>query len=188
MTVELAPPRRAWSDRRRITVYLLISYLVSWAAWPLTLLNPSSAPFLPYGPTIAALVLTAWAGRRGDLRDLLRRLVRWRVHPAWYATAFLLPVLLFGAAVLIAVALGVPADTGGGPFPWAALPTLFAVRTIFGGPLGEEPGWRGYLLPLLRRRHGALAASLLIGLSGRRSTCPRWCPGRPPASARSPSS
>jgi NADH dehydrogenase len=154
--------RRPWSDRRRLTVFLLIAFVVSWAAWPLVLLNPDSVPFLPYGPSIAALVVAALAGVRGEVRDLLRRLFRWRVHPVWYAVALLAPVALFGGPVLLALALGAEADVGG-PFPWSTLPTIFAVRTILGGPLGEELGWRGFMLPMLRRRHGVLVASLLVG-------------------------
>lgn len=156
------PGRRQWSDRRRVIVFLLITVGVSWAAWPLVLLNPSSTPFLPYGPTVAAIVIAAIAGGRPELGALLRRLVKWRVHPGWYATALLLPVVLLGIPVLAMLASGVPVEITG-PFPWASLPVILAVRTIAGGPLGEELGWRGFLLPILRKRHGALTASLLIG-------------------------
>jgi membrane protease YdiL (CAAX protease family) len=38
------------------------------------------------------------------------------------------------------------------------------VATIFGGPLGEEIGWRGYALPRLTERFGLARASLALGL------------------------
>jgi membrane protease YdiL (CAAX protease family) len=37
------------------------------------------------------------------------------------------------------------------------------VFNFFSGPLAEEAGWRGYLLPRLQSKYNSLAASLLIG-------------------------
>ena len=39
-----------------------------------------------------------------------------------------------------------------------------AIFLVFSGPLGEEPGWRGYALPKMLERQGALAASLMLGV------------------------
>ena len=41
----------------------------------------------------------------------------------------------------------------------------FAFNLILGGSLGEEVGWRGFLLPRLLEIHSPLAASLLLGLA-----------------------
>ena len=67
----------------------------------MALLNPTNTALLPYGLTLTAILLTAFVGRRGDLRELLSRLVRWRVYPVWYLAAFGLQVILFGLPVLV---------------------------------------------------------------------------------------
>jgi membrane protease YdiL (CAAX protease family) len=40
---------------------------------------------------------------------------------------------------------------------------LFVFVFFLGGPLGEEPGWRGFALPRLQRLHGPLLGSLILG-------------------------
>jgi membrane protease YdiL (CAAX protease family) len=44
---------------------------------------------------------------------------------------------------------------------WVALPLFFLIGVFSNG---EEIGWRGYALPRLQARHGALIASLIIGV------------------------
>jgi len=48
-------------------------------------------------------------------------------------------------------------------FAWIVL-VSFAHNVLLGGPLGEEIGWRGFLLPELLKRNGPLVASLTLGV------------------------
>lgn len=47
--------------------------------------------------------------------------------------------------------------------PWFAV-LNFIVFSLVTGPVSEEFGWRGWLLPRLQARHSALGASLLVGV------------------------
>jgi membrane protease YdiL (CAAX protease family) len=88
---------------------------------------------------------------------------------AWWTYAVAL--LLFPAASMLGS--GLVMMTGGnlGAQPqvlsegtWAGILIVFALTLLFGGPLGEEIGWRGWLLPTLQARLSPLLASLIIGL------------------------
>ena len=81
-----------WAARHDLLLFFILAYLLSWALWPLVILNPTSSPLVPFGPLIAAVVVSLLAGGRKELWALLRQLTRWRVHPIWYVIALLGPL------------------------------------------------------------------------------------------------
>lgn len=65
-----------------------------------------------------------------------------------------------GAGYLITGPVAPPAD----PASVAAPLMITYVRYLLGGPLQEEPGWRGVALPLLQDRRAPLPAASIIGV------------------------
>lgn len=116
-----------------------------------------------FGPGVAAVaVLLIHEGVAG-LRRWLRQCLRWRVGWRWYALAFVLPPLIMLAALAVNAALG--GALPGWPTSGHLLMAIaqFPLILFFGGPLGEEFGWRGYALPALSARMGWRRASLIVG-------------------------
>lgn len=121
-----------------------------------------------FGPSIAGLLTPFLIGKPGEARQILQGLFNFRIQGRWYAWALLLPLGMVTAAFGLHVTLGDSAVAGP---EWNGLATLgqllfwvFLMRTLLGGGLGEELGWRGFALPRLTARYGAFRASLLIGL------------------------
>jgi uncharacterized protein len=106
--------------RHPIITYFVLAYVLSWWGWILYAFELSPLPIVGFGPFLAALIVLAATSGKSGVGGLLRRMVRWRVSPVWYAVALLVPVTItvFAATLNVFVfgAQGASsAELGGGP-------------------------------------------------------------------------
>ena len=157
-----------------------LAYVLSWLWWaplvwpylsrvslteplPNALVDagPGRAALGMFGPAIAALIM-----RRVHHESVRGSLGINRPWP-YYAIA------TFAPALFVATVVGVDVATGLGPFEWPRSPVLtFAAVLLIGGAsslpltIGEEYGWRGYLLPRLLPLGETRATLVLAGIWG----------------------
>ena len=152
-------------------MYFVLALAVTWVLWWLAVLDARGLISVPipaqplgaFGPLVAAVIVTAQESGRAGLRSLLGRILQWRVAPIWYGVALLGPIVLYLAALALEMLLGgQPPSLGAliGVLPMVAIITLYMVFFV---ALGEEVGWRGYALPALQARYGALVSSVILG-------------------------
>ena len=152
--------------RYPLVVFFVLAYALSWWPWILYAFDLSPLPIVGFGPFLAAIVVLAVTRGKAGVMALLRRMVRWRVSPVWYAVALLLPVAITAAATVLNVLFGAQAPSSAELSGWTGLVPGFLLLLLvpgFGGAW-EEPGWRGYALPRLQVGRSALLASLILGL------------------------
>jgi membrane protease YdiL (CAAX protease family) len=120
--------------------------------------------FFTVGPIAAAVIMTAIIDGRTGLRHLLRRVVFWRVSLRWYLVALLgIPLVILLATLALPGALASFQPMS--PVRWlVTYGVVFVITGIAGGPLFEEPGWRGFALPRLQAQLGPLGGTLLLGV------------------------
>jgi membrane protease YdiL (CAAX protease family) len=107
----------------------------------------------------SALLVTYLCGGRRDVRQLFRRIVRWRVSIGWWLAAVLaLPLL----TVMIAVLLGDSAVVPSGSVLWREVLGIAIAFVLIN--LWEEAAWAGFLQTRLERRHNFFLAALLTGI------------------------
>jgi uncharacterized protein len=180
--VQPAAPHRgikALLARYPLLSYSFIAYAGTWLVWLPLLLSEDGLGLMSFssplgvlatggigtfsGPALAAFIMTGVTEGREGIRRLLRGIVLWRVGLRWYLFVFLgIPVVLTLGAIVVP---GILASFE--PMDPLSLLTSYLVLLIYpaliiGGPLGEEPGWRGFALPRLQRRYGPLVGSLIL--------------------------
>ena len=145
--------------RHPIITFFVLTYALSWWAVPF-------GGFIPAGPLIAALIVIPITQGLSGLKALGSRMIRWRVRWYWYALAIGLPLAVHLITVALNVGLGAPAPSLAQFSPLSGLIVVFAVRLInpLDGPMGEEPGWRGFALPGLQADRSPLVATLILAL------------------------
>ena len=131
---------REFVARNDLASFFVLAFLFSWYPWIIALVRGTTSGPNPLGPLIAALIVTGIADGRSGI--------------------FGLPILICAIAVAIMAVFGQPIA-----LPTAAaareLPERFIFILLFIG-LGEEPGWRGFALPRLQKKHSPLVASLIL--------------------------
>jgi hypothetical protein len=157
-----------WSE---VVLFSLIAYVLTWLYWwpPLLLKGVDGLRSFPgpygfgngmFGPMLAALIMRLFVSRDG-LKGSLGILRHWK----YYLVALLAPMFYTGLLVPVIVA------AGQSRFIWTGQTSLFFVipllilKSFQEIPLGigEEYGWRGYLLPRLMPL-GEARATVILGL------------------------
>jgi membrane protease YdiL (CAAX protease family) len=152
--------------RHPIITFFVLAYAISWVGLPLYAAGIWPIPFLATGPLIAALIMIALTQGRAGLRELGSRMIRWRIGWIWYVVAIGLPLAVLLLTVVLNVALGAGAPSLAGVGSLSTILLVFAVRLIdpTDGPLGEEPGWRGFALPGLQTSRSPLVTTLILAV------------------------
>jgi len=155
--------------RHPVTFFFVFAYGCSWLAELLLfgLLGLSAAltvPVITFGPTVAAVIMTAALEGRPGLARLWGRMRMWRVERRWLGAALVVIPLAYLLGTLVlpgALASYAPDSIVRLAITWLI---VLIVGGIIGGPLGEEPGWRGFALPRLQAQLGPFGGTLLLGL------------------------
>ena len=113
-------------------------------------------PVMLLGPFLASLILTRVIDGPSGLRDLFRRLWRWKVQPRFYAV-FLIPPLFVLSVLFCLKSFLSPAFAPNRFFPGAG---FGLVAGFF-----EEIGWTGFAFPKMSAgRKNWLLSAILLGV------------------------
>jgi membrane protease YdiL (CAAX protease family) len=169
---------RDFIKRHALLTYYALVFVISWGGfllvggagffsgthWQTDPLFQLAVTAMLAGPPVAGLLLTGLVYGRAGFRDLLSRLVKWRVGVRWYAIAlltapFLMTVILFALSLTSPVFL---------PSVFTAVDKTSLILTgITVGLIGgfvEELGWTGFAIPRFRQRYSILAIGLIMGV------------------------
>jgi membrane protease YdiL (CAAX protease family) len=167
-----------WIQRNAVAAYVILAYGITWLiAFPMAFsyrgIIPMEIPLvlhyiLPFGPMLASLIVTKVVmGNRG-FKDLLNRMSKWRVGPRWIVIGLFSVWILYLLTNGLLVIMGQPLPDLGAFGQVMYLPYLTTIGAwllwIFTYGIGEETGWRGFLLPAFQSKYGALRSSFFVSV------------------------
>ena len=144
--------------RHPIITFFVLTYAIGWGCIPFWTFQAGS-------PLLAALIVIPITQGVAGLKELGLRMIRWRVRWYWYVVAIGLPLAVLLLTAALNVALGASAPS------LVQFSSVSTILLVFGmklinpgdGPLGEEPGWRGFALPGLQSTLSPLVSTLILG-------------------------
>jgi membrane protease YdiL (CAAX protease family) len=149
------PQMANWIQRNPSVAYYVIAVALSVGLGLLLYVSLLFGLLALFGPAVAAFLVARVSTGAGGTAALWRAATRWRVHPAWYLAAVAAPIGGYAVAHVAYILAGNPA---------LAIPTAIEPIAIvlFFLVIGEEIGWRGFLLPRLLQSYSPLVATLIV--------------------------
>lgn len=170
-----------------LILFIVLSYLLTWFyiipkalySREITPLNihPYFEILAAFGPALAALILVYVKSRKVGVQGLLSRILIWKVDLKWYFVALFLQPIIWLSALYIHVLLGgeLPIFSNIPVFEYLNLSNIinpiylailiilaFFVQVVL--LLGEEIGWRGFMLPKMLSITNWINSSLILGV------------------------
>ena len=170
---------KAFITRHPVPISFAMTFAISWGGVLVVIGGsagvsgsaPTGDPRFAYavlamlaGPSLSGLLLTGLVDGRTGLRELRSRALSWRVAAWWHAVSLLTAPLLWIATMFVLSLVSLSFLPGIFTSPDKTGRVLAGVAVALGAGIFEELGWTGFAIPQLRRRHGVLAAGLIVGV------------------------
>ena len=128
-------------------------------------------------PAAAAVLISAASGGRREVRDLIGRVIVWRVRARWYLAALSIPVVEKLAVDITGTVLGFA--TPGRLLEALSASALVVPVVVVVPALLEELGWRGFAVQAaLDDGRSAAWSALVVGLIFMMLHVPLYLPGQ----------
>ncbi len=152
--------------KRPIISFVILTYLISWSVWCVGYYlgdHKIGVPFLiigSFGPAIAALTIERLS-QSSELKIKIFNLSS--SLPNYLLSVLIFPVLFLLLILFLVLYMGYP-QPDFSQISIINLVFLIPVNILFGGALGEEIGWRGFLLVKLNEQYSNMISSIFVGI------------------------
>lgn len=151
---------------KNLYFFIFSAYSVSWIIWSFCFIADEKIGNIlriagTFAPSLAAIIIAS-ISHKPEAVWLLKSSVNLKMRLSDYLYIFLtLPVIVtISYLIMRACKLETPSPS----FRLAELPLVFIYILALMGPLGEEMGWRGFLLTRLFNKHCPLASGIIAGV------------------------
>lgn len=145
-----------------ITIYVFLVFALSGLSFMFYFVFENagdySLTFPQFAPALALVILLAIRGHKGAAFDVKRS---FRINKRAFIYCLGTILLIFAIFLIFGFIL----SASGKPFTqWETPSLVISILCIIAGCIGEEVGWRGFLLPALNRNLSLITSSLIIGI------------------------
>lgn len=153
-----------WSKRYQVYIFVIAIGVISGLLLGLHVLFPLagqySISFPQFGPSLAVVVMGILLKDQGIWKEIKRRCVIRKKDYKYVGSFIVMPLVLVGIVALVLEGLNEPYQL------WGTGGRFYITNLFFMliGCIGEEIGWRGFLLSQLQKKHTMFISSLIVGL------------------------